>query len=258
MSLNQNVYINVCPEHFSAEVSHSNPEDRGGGHPIHQLHSDVKESNSNETIMSLLYDPPQNETINQEADDADDDADVSEDGEKTEAIQKKEEQKDQPVDECPAELKTLRYKIMLMNGNTPPPVEEKHKKNNYDNLQQFLEKEKDNNNKENWSKLNKSLKQKKLLEFVDNYRVANDLTEEEHGRLTELLKVNMNRGKLAKNKEVNYDRTKGIIKDMPCLVFNKATRHFTIKNMDATKHSTTIKKVSLVRFPSLTTSQTNI
>ena len=156
--------------------------------------------------------------------------------------------KETPNDEeCPAELKSLRYKIMLMNGNTPPPTEDKHKKNNYDNLQQFLEKEKDNNNKENWSKLNKSLKQKKIMEFVDTYTTANNLSEEEQSKLLEMLKNNMSRGKLTKNKEVNYDRVKGVIKDMPCLVFNKITRNFTIKNMDATKHSTTIKKVSLVR-----------
>jgi hypothetical protein len=145
--------------------------------------------------------------------------------------------------ECPAELKTLRYKIMLMNGNTPvevpPPA-----KNSYANLQQFLEKEKNNNNKENWSKLNKSVKNKKIVEFVDNYTISNELSLEEHDRLLEVLKQNMIKGKLSKNKEVNYDKTKGIIKDMPCLVFNKSTRHFTIKNMDSQKHSTTIKKAS--------------
>lgn len=147
-------------------------------------------------------------------------------------------------DECPAELKTLRYKIMLMNGNTPvemaPPA-----KNSYDNLQQFLEKERNNNTKENWSKLNRTVKHKKIVEFVDNYTVSNSLSEKEHDRLLEMLKQNMIKGKLAKNKEVTYDKTKGVIKDMPCLVFNKATRHFTIKNLDAQKHSTTIKKAPM-------------
>lgn len=147
------------------------------------------------------------------------------------------------VDECPAELKTLRYKIMLMNGNTPVVVSPPPAKNSYENLQLFLEKEKNNNNKENWSKLNRSVKNKKVSEFVDNYANANELTEEEHLRLLEMLKQNMGRGKLTKNKEVTYDKTKGIIKEMPCLIFNKVTRHFTIKNMDAAaKHSGTIKK----------------
>jgi hypothetical protein len=146
------------------------------------------------------------------------------------------------LDECPSELKTLRYKIMLMNNNTPvdvpPPA-----KNSYENLQLFLEKEKNNNNKENWNKLNRSVKNKKVSEFVENYATANELTEEEHTRLLEMLKQNMGKGKLTKNKEVIYDKTKGVIKEMPCLVFNKVTRHFTIKNMDAAaKHSGTIKK----------------
>lgn len=149
-------------------------------------------------------------------------------------------------DECPAELRSLRYKIMLMNGNTPPvAVSATPAKNSYENLQLFLEKEKNNNNKENWTKLNKSIKNKKISEFVDTFATEHELTPEEHTRLLEMLKHNMSKGKLTKNKEVTYDKTKGIIKEMPCLVFNKVTRHFTIKNMDAaTKHSGTIKKAS--------------
>ena len=143
--------------------------------------------------------------------------------------------------EC-QELKTLRYKIMLMNGNTP--VEEICPNNSYDNLQKFLEKEKNNNTKETWSKLNKSMKYKKLTEYVQNYTQVNGLTEKETHQLIELLKSNMSRGKLVKTKEVNYDKNKGIIKDMPCLVFNKSTRHFTIKNMEGAKHTTTLKKNS--------------
>lgn len=161
------------------------------------------------------------------------------------------------VDECPAELKTLRYKIMLMNGNTPvevsPPA-----KNSYDNLQQFLEKEKNNNTKENWSKLNKSVKNKKLTEFVESYTALNELTEEEKDRLLEVLKQNMMKGKLAKNKEVTYDKSKGIIKEVPCLVFNKITRHFTIKNLDAQKHSTTIKKASFVKATNTATTTSTV
>jgi uncharacterized membrane protein YgcG len=152
------------------------------------------------------------------------------------------------VDECPSELKTLRYKIMLMNGNTPVDVPPPPAKNSYENLQLFLEKEKNHNNKENWNKLNRSVKNKKVSEFVETYATANELTEEEHLRLLEMLKQNMGKGKLTKNKEVIYDKTKGIIKEMPCLVFNKVTRHFTIKNMDAAaKHSGTIKKSTVGR-----------
>ena len=154
---------------------------------------------------------------------------------------KEESVKESGKQEC-QELKTLRYKIMLMNGNTP--VEEICPNNSYDNLQKFLEKEKNNNTKETWSKLNKSMKYKKITEYVENYTQANGLTETETNQLIELLKSNMSRGKLVKTKEVNYDKNKGIIKDMPCLVFNKTTRHFTIKNMDGAKHTTTLKKNS--------------
>jgi hypothetical protein len=150
------------------------------------------------------------------------------------------------IDQCPSELKTLRYKIMLMNGNTPVEVPPPPAKNSYENLQLFLEKEKNHNNKENWSKLNRSVKNKKVSQFAEAFADANDLTGDERTRLLEILKLNLNKGKLTKNKEVIYDKTKGLIKEMPCLVFNKTTRHFTIKNMDAAnKHSATIKKLPM-------------
>jgi hypothetical protein len=148
------------------------------------------------------------------------------------------------IDECPAELKTLRYKIMLMNGNTPVEVPPAPAKNSYENLQLFLEKEKNHNNKENWSKLNRSVKNKKVADFVQTFAANHELTPDEQTRLLDLLKHQLGKGKLTKHKEVTYDKTKGVIKELPCLVFNKTTRHFTIKNMDTVtnKHSTTIKK----------------
>jgi len=243
MSLNNNDDINSCAKHFFEETVGETEQPSSLALALTLTNESTPYQSSSESVIKKEghSDSKIRNRTSFTENTSKEDSDVEQSCEEPITTKEKKE------DECPAELKSLRYKIMLMNGNTPPPTEEKHKKNNYDNLQQFLEKEKNNNNKENWSKLNKSLKQKKILDFVDNYKIANNLSEEEQSKLLELLKSNMNRGKLTKNKEVNYDRTKGIIKDMPCLVFNKTTRSFTIKNMDATKHSTTIKKVSLVR-----------
>jgi hypothetical protein len=229
MSLNQNNDIHVCAKSISKETDASNSIstiDAQEAESDSSLSEVETPSNCSRTIRRF-GDDPERRSLETNIDKAP----------SPEAI---------AVDECPAELKTLRYKIMLMNGNTPvevaPPA-----KNSYDNLQQFLEKERNNNTKETWSKLNKSVKHKKITEFVTAYTTSNELSEEERIRLLDVLKQNMLRGKLAKNKEVNYDKAKGVIKDMPCLVFNKTTRHFTIRNMDAQKHTTTIKKAPFIK-----------
>lgn len=215
MSLKNNDDINSCSKlDYGEKEEYITEDDSSELSETKETHSSFEEEGDSSRAVRRFGDEPQNCSL-----------------------EKKE-------DECPSELKTLRYKIMLMNGNTPVETPTPTVKNSYDNLQQFLEKERNNNTKENWSKLNKSVKNKKIVEFVDNYTSSNSLTEEEHDRLLEVLKQNMTKGKLSKNKEVTYDKNKGVIKDMPCLVFNKITRHFTIKNMDSQKHSTTIKKAS--------------
>ena len=64
-------------------------------------------------------------------------------------------------EEC-IELKNIKYKTMLLNGN---PLNETKSSNNMLNLEKFLEDEKNNNINEPWCKLNKTIKTKKLLEF---------------------------------------------------------------------------------------------
>jgi hypothetical protein len=244
MSLNKNVslYVSNVPLQESSHSTNNDPASfHGHGDPSREEQEEEKPDYPHRKLRRLGEDPSRSsiDTMATLTPSATTTADGGESGSSFAAAA------NTPVvvDECPSELKTLRYKIMLMNGNTPVEVPPPPAKNSYENLQLFLEKEKNHNNKENWNKLNRSVKNKKVSEFVQNYATANELTEEEHTRLLEMLKLNMGKGKLTKNKEVIYDKTKGVIKEMPCLVFNKVTRHFTIKNMDAAaKHSGTIKK----------------
>ena len=67
------------------------------------------------------------------------------------------------VEEC-QELKNIKYKTMLMNG---VPLQETKSMNDISNLDKFLEEEKINNSNEPWCKLNKTIKYKRLLEFVE-------------------------------------------------------------------------------------------
>jgi hypothetical protein len=141
-------------------------------------------------------------------------------------------------DEC-QELKNIKYKTMLLNG---APLHETKSENDLSNLDKFLEDEKNNNVNEPWCKLNKTMKTKKLLEFVENYTKEKELDEEETKLLTSFLKDSLDKKKLSRVKDVIYDKTTGIVKEIPALVYTKTNKHFTLKNID--KRVSTLKSLA--------------
>lgn len=141
-------------------------------------------------------------------------------------------------EEC-LELKNIKYKTMLLNGN---PLQETKSENDMSNLDKFLEDEKNNNVNEPWCKLNKTVKTKKLLEYVEKYKTDKCLDEEEEKLLTIFLKDCLDRKKLLRVKDVIYDKTNGSIKEIPALAYTKINKHFTLKNMD--KRVSTVKSLA--------------
>lgn len=137
-------------------------------------------------------------------------------------------------DEC-LELKNIKYKTMIKNG---VPMKETKQSNNLANLELFLENEKANNSSEPWCKLDKNLKTKKILDFIEKYRTDHSLENDEVDLLTSFLKSCLDKKKLNRVKDVIYDKTTGAIKEIPALTFTKATKHFTLKNMDKQRVST--------------------
>jgi hypothetical protein len=73
--------------------------------------------------------------------------------------------KEATTTEC-NELKTIKYKTLLMTGITWP---ETKSSSDLVNLDKFLENEKNSNANEPWSKLDKTAKIKKLTFFAENY-----------------------------------------------------------------------------------------
>jgi hypothetical protein len=147
------------------------------------------------------------------------------------------------TEEC-NELKNIKYKTMLLKG---APLQETKNSNNISNLDKFLEDEKQNNKNEPWSKLNKTIKILKLIDFVDSYKKINDLDDSEGELLISFFKDSLDRNKLQKVKEVIYDKTEGVIKDIPALHYVKANKHFTLRNIDkrvSTLKSLSVKKVN--------------
>ena len=130
-------------------------------------------------------------------------------------------------EEC-LELKNIKYKTMLLNGN---PLKETKSENDLSNLDKFLEDEKNNNVNEPWCKLNKTIKTKKLVEYVELYKKDKNLDQLEAINLVIFLKDSLDKKKLCRVKDVIYDKINGVIKEIPALCYVKSNKHFTLKTM---------------------------
>ena len=127
---------------------------------------------------------------------------------------------------------------MLMSGNMS---QETKVANDMSKLDKFLEDDKNNNENEPWTKLDKTVKTRKILAFAEKYTEDKGLTEEETCKLIAFLKDCLDKRKLQRVKDVLYDKTNGEIKEIPALLYNKTNRHFTLKNID--KRVSTIKSL---------------
>ena len=146
---------------------------------------------------------------------------------KEQEIQEIQEPQKPPV-EC-NELKSIKYKSMLVNGVTWP---DKKNSCNLTSLDKFLENEKNTNAIEPWSKLDKTAKTKKLLAFAEKYKLENTLSEDEYNKMVAFFKDCLDKKKLNRVKDVIYDKDTGIISSIPALHYNKPSNHFTLKNID--------------------------
>jgi hypothetical protein len=138
------------------------------------------------------------------------------------------------------DLKNIKYKSMLLsnsNYNNLSPRET----NDVNNINDFLEKEKQTHTNELWSKLDKTIKMQKIRVFVENYATINNLTAKESKTLLSFLATGLDQKRLSKAKDVIYDRETGIIKSIPCLLFNQINRKFTLKRCE--KRPSTLKSL---------------
>lgn len=127
-------------------------------------------------------------------------------------------------DDC-TELKNIKYQNMLLSN--AKIMEEK--KENVNNIDDFLRKEKKENNLKPWNKLGKSSKIKLIKEFIIKYKNNNNLGDEEKEKLRIFLFKCIERKKLQKIKDIKYDKITATIIDIPNLMFNKKTNKFVLK-----------------------------
>lgn len=107
-----------------------------------------------------------------------------------------------------------------------------------DDVDQILEKETQQNKTESWNKLNKTTKIQKLHQYAEKYGNEHKYSEKETTALKQFFIDSLERGKLVKTKEVVYDKNQQIINDIPGLSYQSASRHFTLKAVDAKRVST--------------------
>ena len=128
---------------------------------------------------------------------------------------------------------------MLLSG---VPLKETKQSNDVSNLDKFLEDEKNTNKSEPWCKLDKTIKTKKIFDYIEVYKKVNSLDQEEEQLLAAFLKDCLDRKKLQRVKDVIYDKTEGVIKEIPALSYTKSSKHFTLKNLE--KRVSTLKSLA--------------
>ena len=135
---------------------------------------------------------------------------------------------------------------MIMTGNN---IEQKiDNETNKEELDDFLMKEMANNKKQPWSKLSKTDKIKKLNKYiVDVLKQKHDLTDIERSNLKRFMLNLLDRKKMTKNSEIDYDEETGIIKDIYIISFDQATRKFSINKTptSSSKKSVSTKKKTM-------------
>ena len=109
---------------------------------------------------------------------------------------------------------------------------------NYSNLDKMLENEKQKNKAESWNKLDKTVKIQKLHQFAEKYGKDNALPQKDIKSLKTFFSECLNKNKIQKAKDVNYNKDSQEITSIPSLFFNTLSRNFTLKNTDAKRVST--------------------
>lgn len=140
-------------------------------------------------------------------------------------------------DEC-VELKNINYKNMLLKGSNLSNNDEK-----YDNkiLDQFLEQESELSKKEHWLKLDKPDKLLKLKNYGITLIKKYNLDENEIKNMYIFFNNCIDLKKITKIKDIDYDKKKGIITNIPIILFNENNRNFYVKKCE--KHISTLKSI---------------
>ena len=134
-------------------------------------------------------------------------------------------------DDC-HELKNIKYQTMLLNGNNNISSN-KPQASCQINMESFMEQDKQKQKNKTWSKLDNGVRIKKLRDFSVYYAKEHKLTKLQKTNLKAFLLKSLQRKKLQKTKEVEYDVEEGKIIKIPALNYNKDKKKFTLKRLES-------------------------
>jgi hypothetical protein len=155
---------------------------------------------------------------------------------------------DAPIEEKPI----IPKNIVQSGGNYYSMYNDKSSNNQYNdmnpsNIDELLENEKMHNNNDSWNKLDNISKKQLLQSYADKYGLDNNLTGTEIENLKSFFNDAIQKNKLKKTKEVQYNKDTRIILNIPSLFFNTINRSFTLRNIEkrvSTLKSMTPKRIS--------------
>tara|TARA_Y100000816_G_C25765757_1_gene402181 strand:+ start:101 stop:604 length:504 start_codon:yes stop_codon:yes gene_type:complete len=133
------------------------------------------------------------------------------------------------------EYNSLKYKTMIMTGNALDSTI--LNETNETDLNNFLTNETQKNKNQNWSKLSKTERIKKLNIYVKDVLTSQyNLNNEEVNNLKQFIYHLLERKKITKKNEISYDENTGVIQNIHVLLFNSKIRKFTLnKNINEVK-----------------------
>ena len=141
--------------------------------------------------------------------------------------------------EC-REYNSLKYKTMIMTGTHVEATVE----TNEDKVNQFLSMDSEKNKKGVWSKLSKTEKIKKIKQYIKNDLTQKyNLTDVETTTANRFFSLWLDRKKLSKNNELDYNQDEGLIHSIEGLEFNVTTRKFIINYEKLPPKKKTIKNI---------------
>jgi hypothetical protein len=109
---------------------------------------------------------------------------------------------------------------------------------NMDKMDAILDREKGASMTDPWNKINDRAKLAMLGDFAERYGETNALSPAEVAALKRCFATGIERNKLKRVKEVDYDKTTQRVKSVPVLQFNAVERTFTLRNVDPSRVST--------------------
>ena len=141
------------------------------------------------------------------------------------------------------EYNSLKYRSMILKGSN---IESNTQTLSEDKLDDFLNRDIEQNRKNIWTKLSKTEKCKRIKEYVDN-KLTTQYQLDSNDKLGALKFFNLllERKKLSKTNELTYNKEEHFIEQITGLTFNPITRKFSIA-ADIKPNKTT-KNVKLVK-----------